>query len=114
MTDDSVTLLLWPQPDGVAALQADVIANGTDMSADGDEPAFPADFHDALTRGALADGYIKIDKMPLAEREERKFELRVSELRYFLVKSAHLRRHQQDNIVGAPGRRVWPYSNLGT
>lgn len=111
--DDEITLLLYPQPTAVAALTADALIAGTDMSADTDEPTIPVDFQDVLIHGAEAEGRVKMEKPKQALESERKFEKRLSELRFFLVKSAHLHQAPRDNANVSLSRRVWPYSNLG-
>ncbi len=49
----TVTLRLFPQPQNVNALQADVLLQGTNMVDDTDEPTFPEDYHDILVLGVL-------------------------------------------------------------
>jgi hypothetical protein len=105
----SVQLLLFPKPSAVAALSMDALLDGTDMSADGDEPAFPEDFHDALIYAACIDGYEKIDKFPLAAKQEQKFKERLADLRYFIVKSAYLHQVPVDRGTRVRSRHAWPY-----
>jgi len=88
------TLKLWPTPDDIYEITIDGLLNGTDLVDDDDVPAMPEDFHDALIFGALADEYDHFDKPGLATKQEKKFEKRVSELRYFISKSAYLERVQ--------------------
>jgi hypothetical protein len=109
---DSITLLVYPQPDSVYALTADALIAGTDMTADADIPTIPTDFHDILVHGAHADALNKLEKPRLAEAAEKRFEKRVADLRYFIIKNAHLHQAPQDNTVVAHGRRTWPYSNM--
>jgi hypothetical protein len=90
----SMVLRLYPIPSANNTLKADVLSLATDLSADGDIPVFPEDYHDLLVDGVMADEYMKLEKqMPLAEVCENRFRERMSELRYFIHK-------------------VWPYSNL--
>jgi hypothetical protein len=111
--NNSITLKLYPKPTGVGPLSIDGVLIGTEMVADGDEPTLPTDFHDVLERGALADGYDKIEKADYALKQESKFDKRLGELRFFLIKSARLSQFQRDNMVASgDSRRVWPYSNL--
>lgn len=114
-TNDSMTLLLWPKPVSVYNLNGDALATGTDMSADGDEPALPKDFQDILVHGAMADELFKMEKQRLAgEKEEKKFEKRLSELRYFLAKTAYLKRSPQDSYLALGlTPRMWPYGVIG-
>lgn len=113
--NDSLTLKLYPQPVATATLTADALLAGTDMTADGDVPTIPTDYHDILVHGALYDELMKMEKMrPLAEQEEAKFQRRLSDLRYFIAKSAYLSRRPVDRVgeVVGFGRQVWPYANL--
>lgn len=113
--NDAVTLLLFPQPQAVQTLQADALLEGTNMVDDDDEPAFPTDYHDILIQGVLADELMKMEKArPLAEKAEAKFEKRLGELRYFIIKSAYLKLQQRDQY-GQWGlsARVWPFANMG-
>ncbi len=113
-THDVITLRLFPQPQVVYNLQADVILTGTDMSSDSDEPSFPDDYHDILVNGVIADELNKLEKFREAQLFEAKFEKRTSELRYFIHKSGWiLGPKQSDNFMrNALSVRMWPYSNL--
>lgn len=86
-----LVLSLWPKPDAVYTLSIDGLLTGTDMSADSDVPAMPEDFHDLLIFGALADEYDHDGDTKLSGRMEAKYQQRVSDLRYFLAKSAYKR-----------------------
>lgn len=57
-------------------------------------PDFPESFHDLLVYGAMADEYRKMEKLELAEACEKDFEMRVSDLRMFIAKSAYLDLYQ--------------------
>jgi hypothetical protein len=109
---DEVTILLYPTPTSVSALHADALLPGTDMSADADEPTFPADFHDVLVYGAVADSLRKLEKWKPADAEETRFASRLSDLRYFLVKSAYLSRSPRDRAGDIYGRRPRPNDTL--
>lgn len=106
---DSVQLLLFPKPTAISALAADGLLAGTDMSADGDEPAFPDDYHDVLIYGAEADGRAKMEKLQSAAYSERQFKERLSELKYFIVKSAYLSQSPRDRFALQRRRSAWPY-----
>lgn len=88
----TVVLRLWPNPSAIRTISIDGIVRGTELSADGDIPVLPEDFHDLLVFGAMADEYDHFDKADFAARQEAKFEKRMSELRYYLAKSAYLTR----------------------
>lgn len=111
----TIVLRLYPQPNAVITLSVDAVISGTDLTADGDIPTWPASFHDILVKGALEDEYRKLGKnhASAADTEGAKFEKRITELRYFLAKSSWLVRRavSPESVVGAG--RVWPYSNLG-
>lgn len=113
-TNDISTLSLFPQPQSTIVLQADVLKSGVDMVDDTDEPAFSVDFHDVLVHGVRYDELLKMEKLrPLAVESERKFQQRLSELRYFLAKSAYLHLKQTDQYARfGLSARVWPYSNM--
>jgi hypothetical protein len=100
-TNDVLTLRLYPKPDAVYSLLADVFATGTELDSPEDEPAFPSDFHDLLVDGVLADEYNRVEKArPMAQAHEAKFEKRLSELRLHVARSAWLSRQTTDNQAG--------------
>lgn len=108
---DSVQLQFYPKPDAVHTLSVDALLIGTELTSPSDEPTFPEDFHDILIHGAEADGWARLEKPKLADRAERAFEQRMSELRYFLVKSANTRNAPYDRDgLPAIGRNVWPFN----
>lgn len=97
---DEIVLLLWPKPTSASALKSDALIAGTDMAADDDEPSFPEDFHDVLVHGVMADELSKMEKQrPAADKAEAKFEKRLGELRYFIIKSGYLSTVQNDRRV---------------
>jgi hypothetical protein len=85
----SVTIVLDPVPSGIETLTADGMVNASALSGS-NVPAFPADFHDALVFGALADEYDKLDRPAQATKNEALYQARVSDLRFFLAKSGYL------------------------
>jgi hypothetical protein len=89
----TVTIVLDPVPSAIETLSADGLANASALSGS-NVPAFPADFHDALVFGAIADEYDKLEKPVQATKYEQLFEQRVSDLRFFLAKSGYLSRKQ--------------------
>ena len=97
-----VSLKLYPGPDTVYELEVDGLLMGTELEDDSDVPAFPEDFHDALIFGALADEYDHFDKAPLAAKQEKKYDRRCGELRYFIAKSIYLER-----VQGRRQESVW-------
>jgi len=94
-------LLLMPKPDAAYTLNVDGYLAGTDLSADGDIPAFPEDFHDILENGALADEYDHKDKGDYAKKYEMRYQQRLSELRYFVAKSIYSHRTQNSANTNA-------------
>lgn len=107
-TADSITLGLFPTPSDNMNIMADGIQNAATL-ADDDVPNFPADFHDVLVLGAMADELFKMEKYGLAKDKETDYEKRASDLRLFLAKSTYLSAAEVD----APGgfisvvRRKW-------
>ena len=97
----TVELVLTPTPSSVITLYADGLAPAATLATT-DVPAFPVDFHDALVFGAIADEYSKLEKPVQALKFERDYEARVSDLRYFLAKSAYL--SQVQNSRGRTNR----------
>ena len=97
----SFSLLLMPKPDATYVLSVDGYLAGTDLSNDSDVPAFPEDFHDLLEDGALADEYDHKDKDDFATKYEKRFQIRLSELRYFIAKSTYLHRTQNSANTNA-------------
>jgi len=83
----TTVVTLYPTPDAIIAIYADGLDNASTLSGS-NVPAFPADFHDALVLGAMADELFKMEKYPLAKDFQQQFEGRVSDLRLFLAKSA--------------------------
>lgn len=53
-----------------------------------EEPAFPESFHDILVFGALDDEYRKLEKFDLADKMEKKYEGRLSDLRMWIATSS--------------------------
>lgn len=105
----SCTIRLWPQPDVTTAncIIIDGLLIGTDMSADADVPAFPEDFHDVLERMVIADELDKQEKPNLAAKQEKKADVRLKELRYFIAKTAYLHQTQ-----GSDAAWWWPVGGL--
>lgn len=101
----SVSIFIWPKPTGTQTLTVDREALVTELSADGDIPVLPEDYHDVLLRGALADEYSHAEEPVLEAKEEKKYERRLSQLRYYIAKSRWLDRHQNSNRT--------EYSRLG-
>jgi hypothetical protein len=85
----TVTVLLYPTPDAILTLSADGLANASTLSGT-NVPAFPADFHDILVFGAMADEYQKMEKPGQSQTMEVQYAARVSDLRYHLAKSSYL------------------------
>ena len=109
-----VTLRLFPVPSVTYDLSADALLAGIDMVSDSDEPAFPDDYHDVLVHGSLADELNKMEKYKAALVEDGAFQRRLSDLRYFIMKSAWMQGPRQtDRFLGfGLSSRIWPFSNL--
>lgn len=103
MHDDVLTLYLFPKPDAVYALPADVLLTGTDMTEASDSPAFESDFHDILVHGAIADEYLRDEKVrPQAAAYEAKFGARLSELLLHRQRKIWLSRQVTDPHTRGP------------
>ena len=100
-TATGCTIYVWPKPDAIYTIGYDGIVSGTEMSADGDVPVFPEDFHDQLEFAATADELMKMEKPVLADKMELKAENRMRELRYFMAKSSYL------NLQQGSGADTW-------
>lgn len=96
----ATAIVVYPTPAAVVAHKADGLANASTLSGVM-VPAYPADYHDALVFGAMADEYSKMDKQNQAMQFEQQYEGRVSELRYFLAKSIYLSNHQGSRSRGS-------------
>lgn len=84
----TVTILLESTPTTAYPLTADaqvVLANLTAL----DIPVLPTDYHDLLMYGALRDEFRRMGKIDEAELAGNDFTRRLSELRYYLSKSAY-------------------------
>lgn len=93
MGASTVTIYLDCVPTTIFALGVDCEIAQADMSGVM-VPAFPADFHDILVKGGIADELNHMEKDDLAKIAEGKFEKRLGELRYFMAKSGYLRIYQ--------------------
>ena len=105
MLSGKVEIVLDAFPD---ATDFDVKVDGyeiADTLADDAEPAFPADFHDILVAGAMADEYDKMEKPQLALKQEQRFQHRLSALRLFIAVSGYLEIYQGKTRTN----RLWPY-----
>jgi hypothetical protein len=97
---NSVTIIIDAFPDGDPfTLEFEGIENATTLATT-DVPAFPESFHDLLVEGARAEELLKMEKAGLAEIAEKRYQQRVSDLRYFLAKSQWL-----DQVQGKIKRR---------
>lgn len=113
-TNIDITVHLYPKPTNTYNLEADVLLAFTPLVNDTDIPQFPADFHDLLVDAVMADELLKLEKAtPLATISRQRYEDRLSQLRYFVIKSAWLKTVPTDmgGYIGEAGR-VWPYANL--
>lgn len=105
----SVTILLGSVPTTNYTLTADVEVSCSTLSAE-DVPSFPEEFHNLLIYGGMATELEKMEKYQLAEKQETKFMIRLSDLRMFIAKSGTL-----DIVQGkSHTHRSWrlaPFSN---
>lgn len=64
---------VWPKPDTNITLHVDILINAVDLSADGDFPVFPPEYHDLLVEGALADAYLDDGQPQSAQPHEASY-----------------------------------------
>lgn len=83
-----VTIYLDVSPASAYVLTADVLSNVLTMSGSM-SPQFPEDFHDCLERYAMAIELEKLEKYDMAAVQMKRFEQRVSDLRFYVLKSAY-------------------------
>lgn len=88
MKADRVTVMLDSTASSVYELAADVIADKSTLSG-GDVPTFAAAYHNCLVYGAMATELDKSEKPELAQVQENRYDVRCSELRLFIAKSAY-------------------------
>lgn len=103
ITANTVTILMDCIPEAAFTLYADAYSTAATLTGS-QTPAFSESFHDILMYGVLADEYRKVMKQALAQESEAMYEKRLSELRYFISKSAYLDRFQgktRDILVGS-------------
>ncbi len=95
MGASTVVLMLDCSPASIYALNCDAQVNITDLSGS-QVPNFPADYHDILFMGALADELAHLEKYDKSTYWENKFDGgeraqhkggRLSDLRYFIATS---------------------------
>jgi hypothetical protein len=88
-TDSTVTILMDCVPETAFVLYADGYRTLSTLSGEL-VPAFPESFHDVLYWGTLADEYRKMMQPALAKDAEDTYQMRLSDLRMFIAKSAYL------------------------
>lgn len=99
MASDTVTIFLDAEAEADdVVLTADVLSN-SDTLADDSEPVFGENFHDILVFGAMSDELDKMEKPSLSDKQEKKFQARLSDLRLFIATSNYL-----DIVQGARSR----------
>ena len=84
----TITLDFWPKTQPFR-LQVEGYEKAVEL-VDDLEPDFPEDFHDILIAGAMADELWKMEKAALAQAQEQKYEMRLSDLRMFIARSSYL------------------------
>ena len=98
MGASTVTIFLDTTPATAYLLTADALS--TQLVLTGSMiPQIPTSFHDILLHGVIADELYKLEKYDLAAKKEEKFEKRLSELRFFIAKSAYKKIYQGKNAV---------------
>ena len=89
MGGSTVTIFLGSIPATAYLLTADTETNQAVLQG-GMVPAFAEDFHDVLIYGGMVTELEKMEKYDLAAKQESLFEKRLSDLRFFIAKSAYL------------------------
>ena len=89
ITANSTTAKLNSTVSSVFTLTADVLVNLLDLSGSA-TPNIEEDYHDLFIYYALEIEFDKMDKDSKATKMHAKFEKRLAELRYYLMKSAYL------------------------
>lgn len=80
-------LYLWPTPNAVITISADITSVLTALSADADVPILPVDFHDLLFLGALVDEYRHLDDSRLMVAQ-RQYDEREKQFKYWMHETA--------------------------
>ena len=106
MGANSITLLLDATPSTEYDLTADVEQNQSTLSGT-DVPSFAEDFHDILLYGAMATELDKMEKYEFANKQEAKYEARLSSLRMFIAKSGYLDIFQGKDRYALRRNRGW-------
>lgn len=92
-TSDTITILLNCIPQTAFALYADIYQAVSDLSGV-NEPAFPESFHDVLIEGVLSDELRKMEKPQLAQIAQNEYDRILSDLKFWVAKSAYLDMYQ--------------------
>lgn len=79
------TLYVYPFPQATTSVQVEYLAAPSAMSSDGAEPAFPAQYHQALVHFALAQAYLDDENPALSDRHMAQFADIVNEMRTDLL-----------------------------
>lgn len=82
---DQSTILVYPAPSRVVLLELYYIKNFTELSQTSDTPLIPADFHDALVTGTIADIY-KFEDDTRQNTEEMEFKQRLNDLGWYVAR----------------------------
>ncbi len=92
-TDDTIVVAFDVNFATAMTVYADVWATVATLSGS-DEPAFPPSYHDVLVHAVLGQEYLRAEKPALADREETKYNRRMSQLRNWNAVSATMRLRQ--------------------
>ena len=89
---------LWPIPSEALTLDVEILAATTELTADGDLPVFPADYHFLLSTYARLCEYEKMDDTRLRDAY-RQWRDGLADLRFYLRKS-----DTRTPVAGGAGR----------
>jgi hypothetical protein len=98
MNASSVTIFLSSVPSTAYALTAQGMVSTVALTT-AQTPLFAADFHDILTYWAMGVELDKMEKYDMAAKQETLSDNRLSDLRFFLAKSAYKDIYQGKNAV---------------
>lgn len=99
MGASTVTIYLGALPSSIYALTADALVNLSTLSGS-QIPAFAQDFHDILTLYAHSIELYKMEKYAMADKKQTESNDRLSDLRYYIQKSAFTKIVQGGRSVG--------------
>jgi hypothetical protein len=108
-TATTLTVVLWPTPTAIATIKVDAEGATTELSANGDIPIIPVDFHHILADGALYHEYMRMGDVQRAQLAKNDIDRGMRELRVFLYST-----DTQRLVPGRSSRATRGRSRLGS